>query len=228
MADFGDLKTAAGVNALNGFLATRSYISGFAPSQADVTVFVQLAGLPAAEDAPHAHRWYKHIASFSAFVRSSWAGDAAVAPAGEEAKAAPAAAAAADDGDDSDDDLFGSDDEDDEAEAEAARERARKAKERSERKAAEAKSQILWEIKPWEVETDLNDLSQRIRGIEMDGLTWGVEHKLEPVAFGINKLIMSCVIFDQKIPSTEDITDKMEELFEDEIQSIDIAAFNKL
>merc|ERR1712203_500597 len=89
---FGDLSSDAGVKALNGFLADASYIEGYVPSQADVAVFDALKKAPAKDAAPHAARWYAHIASFEA--------------------------AAADDGDD-DVDLFGSDEEEEEDEAAA-------------------------------------------------------------------------------------------------------------
>merc|ERR1711881_732263 len=62
---FGDLKSAAGVTALNEFLAEHSYIEGFVPSQADTCVFKALSGAPKSET-PHALRWYNHIKSFAA------------------------------------------------------------------------------------------------------------------------------------------------------------------
>merc|ERR1711881_625399 len=62
---FGDLKSAAGVKALDEFLAEHSYIEGFVPSQADTAVFKALSGAPKSETA-HALRWYNHIKSFAA------------------------------------------------------------------------------------------------------------------------------------------------------------------
>ena len=46
---FGDLKSAAGVKALNEFLAEHSYIEGYVPSQADTAVFEALSGAPKSE-----------------------------------------------------------------------------------------------------------------------------------------------------------------------------------
>merc|ERR1711872_761743 len=107
MANFGDLKSDSGVKALNDFLAERSYIDGFVPSQTDVGVFEAMGKAPAASFA-HALRWYTHIASFGA-AKASFPG----------VKVVPAAApAAADDEDDDDEvDLFGSSDEEEDAEA---------------------------------------------------------------------------------------------------------------
>lgn len=34
---------------------------------------------------------------------------------------------------------------------------------------------------------------------EIDGLVWGEAHKLVPVAFGVKKLVLSCVVEDDKV-----------------------------
>merc|ERR1711994_48310 len=101
---FGDLKSAAGVKALNEFLAEHSYIEGFVPSQADTAVFEALAGAPKS-DTPHALRWYNHIKSFAAGMKQfpKAEKDASAYVSGGGAAAAPAA------DDDDDVDLFGSD-----------------------------------------------------------------------------------------------------------------------
>ena len=50
--------------------------------------------------------------------------------------------------------------------------------------------------------------------------------QLAPVAYGLKKLVASCVIEDDKV-STETLEEKICE-FEDYVQSVDIAAFNKI
>jgi len=60
----------------------------------------------------------------------------------------------------------------------------------------------------------------------MDGLLWKTEYKKEPIAYGVEKLIVGCVIEDDKVP-VDDLQEKMES-FEDEVQSVDIKAFNKI
>jgi elongation factor 1-beta len=89
-----------------------------------------------------------------------------------------------------------------------------------------AKSLIIWEVKPWGEETDLNALANKILGIEMDGLFWKTEWKKEPVAYGIFKIQIGATVEDDKV-STDIVQEKIEE-FEDEVQSVDIVAFNKL
>lgn len=46
-----------------------------------------------------------------------------------------------------------------------------------------------------------------------------------PVAFGMNKLQLGCVIEDEKI-STDDMFEKIQEW--EDVQSIDVVSFNKL
>lgn len=153
---------------------------------------------------------------------------------GNASSAAPAKPAAkkeeAKDEDD-DFDLFG-DDDDDEEEEETEEERRLKEErvkkyneKKSKKPALIAKSSVLLDIKPWDDETDLKEMERLVRTIEMDGLVWGAA-KLIPLAYGIKKLQILCVIEDDKI-STDDLEEKITS-FEDHVQSMDIAAFNKI
>ena len=86
--------------------------------------------------------------------------------------------------------------------------------------------QVVFEIKPWEADTDLEALAKTIRAITIDGLTWGEGQQLVPVAFGIKKLVMSCVIVDEKV-MLDDITEPIEAL-EDFVQSVDMVNMNRI
>lgn len=74
-------------------------------------------------------------------------------------------------------------------------------------------------------ETDMAALEAAVRGIEKDGLVWGVS-KLVPVGFGIKKLQINLVIEDEKI-SLSDLEEEIQE-FEDYVQSTDVATMQKL
>merc|ERR1712112_43406 len=89
---FGDVKTAAGVKALNDFLADKAYIEGFVLSQVDVAVFEAMGGKAPAADMAHALRWYNQIKSYSGAESKKFPGvkDASKYMAAGEA-AAPAA-----------------------------------------------------------------------------------------------------------------------------------------
>uniref|UniRef100_A0A0K8U335 Elongation factor 1-delta n=2 Tax=Bactrocera latifrons TaxID=174628 RepID=A0A0K8U335_BACLA len=140
-------------------------------------------------------------------------------------KAAPAKAEKVDD-DDDDVDLFGSEDEEDEEAARVREERlAAYAAKKSKKPQIIAKSSLILDVKPWDDETDLKVMEAEIRKIETDGLLWGAS-KFVPVAFGIQKLSISCVVEDDKV-SIDWLTEEIEKL-EDYVQSVDVAAFNKI
>ncbi|XP_005865084.1 PREDICTED: elongation factor 1-delta isoform X3 [Myotis brandtii] len=135
-------------------------------------------------------------------------------------------AAAAEDDEDDDIDLFGSDEEDDKEAVRLREERLRQyAEKKAKKPALVAKSSILLDVKPWDDETDMAQLEACVRSVQLDGLTWGGS-KLVPVGYGIRKLQIQCVVEDDKVG-----TDLLEEeitKFEEHVQSVDIAAFNKI
>ena len=81
-------------------------------------------------------------------------------------------------------------------------------------------------MKPYDAETNLDDLAKKIIEIEMDGLFWKTEYKKVPIAYGVEKIVIGCVIEDLKV-SADDLQEKIEG-FEEEVQSVDILAFNKI
>ena len=212
---------ASSLPELNKFLADNSYMCGYTPSKADLSTFEALGKAPAA-NYPHIQRWYRHIASFDANEKAGWGG----APLPQTAGAQPTVAASAPADDDDDVDLFGSDEEED---AEAARIREERVAAYSSKKAKKpaliAKSSVLLDVKPWDDETDMKELEAAVRTVQMDGLLWGAS-KLVPVGYGIKKLQIMCVIEDELV-STDLLAEKIQE-FEDFVQSVDIAAFNKI
>ncbi|KAK3322022.1 hypothetical protein B0H66DRAFT_474195 [Apodospora peruviana] len=228
---FTDLLTDAGLTVLNSWLLTRSYVTGYTASQADVACFKALKSAPDAEKYPNAARWYKHIASYEDEF-PTLAGDASkpytvYGPEVAEVTLNPAKAPAAEAEDDEDVDLFGSDEEEEDAEAEALREKRLaeyRAKKEAKPKLA-AKSIVTMDVKPWDDETDMEALEKAVRSIEKDGLVWGGS-KLVPVGFGIKKLQINLVVEDEKV-STDELQDQIAE-FDDWVQSTDIVAMQKL
>jgi len=146
---------------------------------------------------------------------------------GGKAAPAPEPAKAAAEEDDDDVDLFGSDDE--EEDEEKARITAERLKAYAEKKAKKpaliAKTSVLLDVKPWDDETDMNEMLKSVKSIEMDGLVWGA-NKLVPIGYGINKLQVMCTVEDEKV-SIEELSEKIEE-FEDFVQSCDVSAMNKI
>lgn len=199
-------------------------------SQADVVTFKAIKTPPAVEKHPNAYRWYNHIKSYEADF-ASLPGDpskpfSTYGPEISQAAINPKDAPAAEEEDDID--LFGSD-EDEEEDAEVVAERERRLAEYKKKKEGKpkpaAKSMVTMDVKPWDDETDLEELKKHVLSIEMDGLVWGTS-KWVPVGYGIKKLQINLVVEDEKV-SLDELQQKIEEA-EDHVQSTDIAAMMKL
>jgi len=149
-------------------------------------------------------------------------GGKASAPA---AKAAPAPAKEEEEDDDVD--LFGSDEESDDEEKKRITEERLKAyhEKKAKKPKVIAKTSVLFDVKPWDDETDMDAMLKEVKAIEMEGLVWGAS-KLVPVGYGINKLQVMCVVEDEKV-SIDELSEKICE-FEDFVQSVDIAAMSKI
>jgi len=85
------------------------------------------------------------------------------------------------------------------------------------------KSSVILDVKPLELETDLEALEAKVRAIEMPGLVWGGS-ELIPVAFKIRLIRIIAIIVDDLV-STDDLEDAIQ-AFED-CSSTEIFAFNK-
>ena len=236
------------VDAIEKQVSEQQWIGGASPSLADREAFDLLKAAPSVESHPHAFSWWCLCARFSPAIRESWtAAVAAPAKGGkkeggkkqEKPKAAPAKKAEADD----DFDPFADDGEDDSEAIAAMKKKAEDAKAKAVKKVPVAKSLIVWEVKPYTAETDIDLLAKKILAIDMEGLSWKTEYKKEPVAFGVFKLQIGATIVDSLI-STDEVQEKIEELKSDEppvqtdddeeeddgslVQSVDILVFNKL
>ncbi|XP_041850499.1 phenylalanine--tRNA ligase beta subunit isoform X2 [Melanotaenia boesemani] len=216
---FGDMNTHTGLKALNVFLADRSYIEGFMASQADTAMFDAIPS-PPTHTFCHVRRWYNHIQSFQL--------ERAYLPSASSKFVLPLTPPTSTNNTSDDEiDLFGSDDEAESEEAAKIKEQrlAEYAAKKSKKPVLVAKSSILLDVKPWDDETDMAKLEECVRSISMDGLLWG-QSKLVPVGYGIKKLQIGCVVEDDKVG-----TDQLEEAitaFEEHVQSVDVAAFNKI
>ncbi|TQV95672.1 proteasome subunit alpha type 3 [Cordyceps javanica] len=222
---FSNLNEEAGLKALDSWLATRSYVESYSPSQADTVCFNAIESAPDTARYPHAARWYKHIASYQSEL-FGLAEDAnkSYKDYGPDLERSTFPESVT--GDDGDVDLFGSDDEED---VEAERIREQRLADYKARKASKpktiAKSVVILDVKPWDDETDMAALEAAVRGIDRDGLVWGTS-KLLTVGYGIKKLQLNVVVEDDKV-STQDLQDEIES-FDEYVQSSDIVAFQKL
>lgn len=210
---FSDFSKVETLKSLNEFLADKSYVDGTSATQADVSVYQAFQ-----KSYPAFARWFNHIASFTEEFETLPAGTAPAA----------SASAPAEEEDDDEVDLFGSDD--DEVDEEAEKLKQERLAEYAAKKAAKgpkpaAKSIVTLDVKPWDDETDLEQLLANVKAIEMEGLTWGASQWI-PVGFGIKKLQINLVVEDALV-SLDDLQAAVED-DEDHVQSTDIAAMQKL
>lgn len=212
-----DINCDSGLSALNDYLKDKSYVEGFEPSQADVSVFEALTVAPSKKYV-HVLRWFNHITSMKGRSKEL-PGEKKPHTSYGLVSAAPAAAS-------EDIDLFASDDEED---AELEKLKAQRLAEYNAKKSAKpaviAKSSVVLDVKPWDDTTDLKKMEENVRAIQMDGLLWGAS-KIVPIGYGINKLQITMVIEDDKVGM--DILEEQICALEDYVQSVDTVSFNKI
>ena len=127
-------------------------------------------------------------------------------------------------------DLFGDDDDDEDDEAAAAMEakiRAEAEKKKAEKEANKKveKSLMVINVKPYDEETDLKALFKKIQETEVKGCKWSETCNILPLAYGISYIQLSCVIEDD-VCCEDDVIEAITQ-FEDEVQSTEVASFNK-
>merc|ERR1712032_238874 len=253
--NFASLKSDAGLKQLDAYLASRVYVFGFEPTTQDTTLFGLIGAAPKSGFA-NVTRYYNHIQTFNADAQSKFptidgltVSDTPVVAAKAEAKA-----------DDSDDDSDSVD-----IAAQIAKKNAEKkaaAKKNQKKRRPPERSEIILDVKPFDDQTDLEELAKKIKGTTLESLRekefpgpnedgdtwdfleketqkvderitlasghkWGENHQLEEMAFGIKKLRLQCVVMNELVGS-DLLVDLIQESFPDEVQSVDVASFQKM
>ena len=227
---------ALAIEKLEEVLAKEPFVGGNLPSEADRENFEAIKEVPEAKF-PNARAWYLLIKVFSQEVRMKWGEkkegdkkkkdkkdkkDKGKKDKEKEKEKEPEKEEMGED------DLFGEGD-DEEAQKIMDEKKKKDAEKKKEKKKEAAKSYIRFEVKVHETETDLDELAARIyKEVTMDGLRWEKDYSIEPFAFGVNKLIISCVVEDDKV-SSDDIIEMITGFDNEElVQSVDILVFSKL
>lgn len=211
-------------------LKNSEFLGGASPSIEDKEAYELLKGtLVQAKTHPHTFGWFCLIGQFSEGARNSWTAASAQAKGGKKEGGKKGKQGKKQEKkkeeDFGEDDLFGDDPDD----GEAAKKAQAAAKEGAKKKKKEviAMSLVMLEVKPLDDTIDLDVLAQRLfKEITQEGLFWKTEYKKEPVAFGIFKLVVAFSLEDLKV-SVDDVVERIEGL-EDMVQSVEIAAFNKI
>lgn len=228
------MEDAVDLKALETKLENCNWLGGDLPGPEDYEMWEKLKGKePDQNEFINLWTWWTNTFFFTDEVKKTWKEVAAPKAKGKgpapQKKAEPKKEEKHKGDDDDDDmDLFGSDDDDAEEVAAALKKKKEEAIRKAKEKASKVvgKSMVVFDVKPWEAEQDLNTLAAKVLEIEMEGLTWGGDYKLVDVAYGIKKLQVVCSIVDTQV-STDDLIEKIE-AFEDEVQSVDIVSFNKI
>jgi len=234
--DFGkavnNLKAKAKV--VNTYLKDRQFLVGDKMTVADVVVaasffnaFQTVLDGGFRKGMANLTAWFTRVTAEPCFVNNMGSikmAEKALKAFDPNAKVAAAPKKATKAADDDDMDLFGDDNEDDGAAAKAIADAAKKAK--KPKKVVIAQSLVLFEVKPLDDTTNLDDLAVKILSLTGDGIYWKSEYKKEPVAFGIFKLVIGVTVEDEKV-SVDDLQEKIE-AFDDMVQSVEILAFNKI
>ena len=220
-------------------LAENNFFGGDDPSKEDSDNYEALAGAEPPSKFLNLWGWFLIVNLFTQEIRHSWQAPKQAKKGGKKdkkeekkeevaAEAAPAEAAPAEaaPAEEDDFDAMFAETEDDAAAKASAKEKTEASKEKAKKEAVIEKSLVLMEVKPWEAGADLDSLAVKILKIEQDGLMWKEQYKLEPIGYGIFKLIVGCTIEDAKV-SIDDLTEKITEDFKEEVQSVDILSFNK-
>lgn len=203
------------------------WFGGAQPSQADAQILGEIGEQNVSStDYPNLFAWWALTSKFTPEVRSKWPAAQVSQPVAPQKKEEKPLEKAPEKKADDDFDPF-ADEMDEEEKAQMERMKAKAAAAgKDKKKAVVAKSLIIWEVKPWGVETDLDALAKLILAITIDGLEWKTEYKKEPVCYGVFKIVIGAVVEDEKV-STDDVQERIEG-FEEYVQSVDIVSFNKL
>ncbi|CAG9333996.1 unnamed protein product [Blepharisma stoltei] len=234
--------TASEPQRLEEALQANLYLTGDHPTHTDAKVFGELSGTSFDKAAfPNLWAWFQFISQFAPEITQQWPAPVQQAPAHVEAAPEQKAAEGAEE---DDVDLFADDPSVEEEAKKLAEEKAKGKKEEP-----VGRSTVVFDVKPTTSTVDLDALAARIiNEVQFPGLKWGAEFKKQPVAFGIFKLMVGCVMEDTV--ETEAIVEQIMEMTgqmnveeEDEegngtgvwntvednlVQSVDIANFQKL
>ncbi len=227
-----NVSNAEDLNKLEEVFKKHLFVNGDFPTLDDKTLVKEFTSAPSAESHPHLHAWFTLVNYFVPSVQDHW-----VNPAKKEEKK-PAAKKASpqkeapktEEKKDDDIDLFADDDENEAAKLEEIKKKKEeeKAATKKAKPALVPKSMIILDVKVWEPDqVNYDELAGKIIAKQFAGLTWKSEYKIVDIGFTVKKIVIGCVIEDD-VCSIDDVIDKITEELPDDVQSIDIAAFNKI
>lgn len=184
---------------LNNFFGDNSYYQNNMLSVMDLKIYKQITNVICKDKYPHLYRWYKHISRIPDHVFDELNKNNE-----KDNKGKTAAKKTEEEEVDDDIDLFGDTNEDDKQLLDKKKKELEDKKKKEAKEKEKNRSILIIEIKPKTITTDINKIEKLIRQKIVDPhIKWGEEVKTLPIAFGLQKLQMSCIIYDDFVNTNE-------------------------
>ncbi|ANQ07364.1 Translation elongation factor [Plasmodium coatneyi] len=198
---------------LNAFFAEHSYYQNHMLSAQDLKIYNQIKSVICKDKHPHLYRWYKHISSLESYVTDQFKDPSEKAKKAGGSNAPEKKNIPENDDVDNDIDLFGDSNNDDQSILlEKKKQKEEELKKKKQKEKEKNRSILIIEIKPKSIDTDIGKIPKLVKQKIVDeNIKWGEEVKKLPVAFGLYKLHMSCIIYDDFV-NTNDLMEKIENI----------------
>ncbi|CRG96680.1 elongation factor 1-beta, putative [Plasmodium gallinaceum] len=200
-------------NKLNAFFADHSYYQNYMLSTSDIKIYNQITTTINKDKYPHLYRWYKHISSLPTHIFNQYNKCNEKVKKNNLPEKKINETKNDDDDVDNDIDLFGDNDDcDKDILLEKKKQKEEELKKKQQKEKDKHRSILIIEIKPKSIDTDISKISKLVKQKIVDeNIKWGEEVKKIPVAFGLYKLQMSCIIYDDFV-NTNDLIEKIENI----------------
>lgn len=247
-----DAATDGKLDPVNQHFAQFSYAEGYCATAKDLALLALIPGNFNAAKLAHVARWYYHISALPVALRARLPADAAAAAkaaassSSSSASSASSSSASASSSSSSEsefnlsgsDSSSSSDSDDDKPKAKAApveTESQRKTREEAEakkkaydekiaRNVAKEKSNVIFDIRPEDETSDLNQVFEVCKTMEKEGLVWGSTQR-QPIAYGLEALRV-CITIQNVLVSVEDLMEEIEKI--PGVGSTQIVSFQKI
>ncbi|SOV22499.1 elongation factor 1-beta [Plasmodium sp. DRC-Itaito] len=206
---------------LNSYFESHSYFNNYALGVNDLKIYHQINSVIKKDTYPHLYRWFHHISSLPEYVLNKYDEEhknkkSSTTNGATSLNKKSNKTTGNDDDVDNDIDLFGDDDNTNDSAANALLEKKKQKEEELKKKKQKEKEKnrsiLIIEIKPKSIDTDISKIPKLVKQKIVDeNIKWGEEVKKLPVAFGLYKLHMSCIIYDDFV-NTNELVEKIENI----------------
>ncbi|GAW80196.1 elongation factor 1B [Plasmodium gonderi] len=211
-ANLLNVKSEGDYGKLNTFFSEHSYYQNHMLSAMDLKIYNQIKCVINQDTYPHLYRWYKHISSLPSYVIDQFKDPSEKGKKSQQGNNASEKKTSQDDDVDNDIDLFGDSNNNDDKNIllDKKKQKEEELKKKKQKEKEKNRSILIIEIKPKSIDTDIAKIPKLVKQKIVDeNIKWGEEVKKLPVAFGLYKLQMSCIIYDDFV-NTNELIEKIE------------------